>query len=339
MIKNHVRHSDPNLLKAMYSLKSKKTRRISTISCTGLWFKCHTAVFSSNHSQVCEHVKSTQPAIPMTCHFTNVCLINSTVVVYNPDSSPILDLFKDVLLYRDSSTGHTKDRLLGFRIVKDSADIVSNWDTVPAVASEGVAYHNIGHIWGDAIWPTFQILYTFGADKKDFQLVLFQNIQEYMFLYSKISSSISYASSTPKCFANLYAGNDPILGYSHGTPNPQALSHFRDFVMRRMNTLLKTNTTSSNNSSNMQEEEEPSILFLDKNKAVADHKSVVSNIVEAVGAARVAFPLSSISTVSWHGMPLEEQFRIMVNADIVVTLPGSDLMNGLVNCTLQLPLY
>eukprot|EP01035_Chromulina_nebulosa_P030728 gene30728-40862_t len=50
---------------------------------------------------------------------------------------------------------------------------------------------------------------------------------------------------------------------------------------------------------------------------------------EVLEAARITLPLSSIFTASWYGMPLEEQFRIMHNADIVVTLPGSDLMNGL----------
>ena len=286
----------------------------STIACTGLSLDCHTD--EKDHKPRCTYKQATNPATPITCHLTNVCLEKNTILVYNPNKTPALDAFNNVKLHLDAMTpeGH-----LDFRIISDVIDSTTmTWSTIPAVASLGSSFYNIGHVWGDAIWPAFQILNTFGADKYDFQYIFFKDVEVHKALYELVSNNpILESTNIRKCYSHLYAGNDMSFSYSYGNPNPQALMNFRDFVLRKMKIPL------------MRASDEPSILFIKKHIEFADSKSFIKNFDEVVHSTRIKFPSSIVTTASWYGMPYEQQFQIMMNADIVVTLPGSDLMNGL----------
>ena len=70
-----------------------------------------------------------------------------------------------------------------------------------------------------------------------------------------------------------------------------------------------------------------SILFLDKNEKVSMHNCKLHEINKIIKLVQEKHGNYNVKKINWNGMNIGDQIKEMVMADIVVSLPGSDLMN------------
>jgi len=71
------------------------------------------------------------------------------------------------------------------------------------------------------------------------------------------------------------------------------------------------------------------ILFLEKNLSLAEHHAYWANQKQIIQDLKAARPRWIITSVQWPGMSIPEQLRVIQATDVIVTLPGSDVVNGL----------
>ena len=70
-----------------------------------------------------------------------------------------------------------------------------------------------------------------------------------------------------------------------------------------------------------------SILFLDKDEKVSEHKCKlyeIDKIIKLIQKKHINF---NVKKINWNGMNIGDQIDEMAMTDIVISLPGSDLMN------------
>lgn len=179
---------------------------------------------------------------------------------------------------------------------------------------------NHGHVMGDEIWPVFQMLHTFEAERDPFQLV---------YIGSEVNhggSKIYYEISSPEfppisnigthCFSHVFFGCAGT-SYSEGLPFGRALKEYRDFLWHRSNITAPPLRRL------------PRILVILKNLTAASTNSAIINLPEAIQKIRSDYPHLTVTSLSWQGMAFKEQVRVMTEHDIVFSLPGNDLMNSL----------
>jgi len=179
---------------------------------------------------------------------------------------------------------------------------------------------NHGHVMGDEIWPTFQLLHTFEAEKDPFQLVFIGSPINHG--GSKIYYEISSQDFPPisnigtHCFSHVFFGAAGT-SYSEGLPFGRAMKEYRDFLWRQSNITAPPLRRL------------PRILIILKNLTSASTNSAIINLSEAVQAVRSEYPHLTVTSLSWQGMAFRDQVRTMTEHDIVFSLPGNDLMNSL----------
>lgn len=195
-------------------------------------------------------------------------------------------------------------------------------------------YHlqNIGHLLGDDIWAIFSALYDHNLQSilaSDIWMILPGEFEEEVKRRSIISQHYRLVSTNPILFLRGQTTNHIVyeklltgwdgygysMGYIHKTfPNPEKVAAFR----RRALILLDLKESELQGRCN--------VLFLEKNVQIAHHKYSISNIDELMKALR-ATTACTIEKVSWHGMSLRDQIAKIHDKSIVISLPGSDMMN------------
>jgi len=70
------------------------------------------------------------------------------------------------------------------------------------------------------------------------------------------------------------------------------------------------------------------ITFINKNESSALHQYVWGNLADVVSLARSEFSKFRVRVVSWSNMPLQEQVRTVYESKVLISLPGSDVMNA-----------
>lgn len=189
---------------------------------------------------------------------------------------------------------------------------------------------NIGHVLGDDIWAIYSLLYDFHLHNTPTDNVWiivpirFQNefwktpiIRE---LYGVLTSnSVLFVDETKESeviYERMIMGWSGY-GYVAQTGhfiNLNLLMSFRQRFLRHVGLNDKQRGKICN------------VLFIEKNMTASEHKYSINNTKELMDHLRKKTKCS-IEAASWYGMPLREQILKIYSKDIVVGLPGSDIMN------------
>lgn len=147
------------------------------------------------------------------------------------------------------------------------------------------------------------------------------------------------AESQVHCFETLLAGQTHT-GYAAGFSNcPELKDQLKDhrafdcraeylpefkalFRAFRANAMLQFNVTEA------PQPHPPRIVFLHKDTSAAEHKFVISNMDECLRETARRFPDAVVEQAMWTTKSLKQQVELMSRADVVVSVPGSDVITG-----------
>ena len=315
----------------------------SLFSCTGATINC-------TAGQDCSVRWPVNPVDPSTCKFESACisLQESTDGIL----APVLEIYDDTVFARafdgeklnsdPMSQSHNEGpaessggaavvtiRVKPYAQMGDRAFMNAN-----AVVVLNSNNRNIGHILGDIIWPAFQMIHSVNeADtRNEFHFVMgtknvagggFVNMADHKFIIKYIESfSRLKAFSLQKkqiCFNSVFAGSN-LLGYATGRTNPSVLGAFKKYLFRQ-NGYSEVPQLSTR--------EDPSILFIEKTPHGGAHKSWIANSDQLKSAVIKFFPKCVFKSVVIDRIKLRDQIQIMLDADIVISLPGASVMNSI----------
>ena len=282
----------------------------SYIECVGAWLQCQTVdrIFK------CVVEYAVNPRQATICHIKHGCLNQSTINVFGQNAQ--IQAFNNVMI-----STFSMDYLAPVKIVVQTENQnQSNFSGV-AVLIHRTWNMNVGHVWGDEIWPMFQMLHYFDASSKSFEIITNGHTGGPEYVYDFVSSKpVKRMDSTRRCFEDIYVGSN-MLSYSEGTPHGKMLQDFRGFVLSKMNR--------SGLDLNSKSRQEPTITFVAKDAKIAVVKSYIQNIKEVMSALEFRFVNSLVRNVTWNGMQLSKQLEIIMSTDILISLPGTDTLNAL----------
>ena len=196
--------------------------------------------------------------------------------------------------------------------------------------------HNIGHVLGDDIWAYFSLLYDLNlqfVSRKDVWIIISKSLEDTINKKSIIQQHYQLISANPiiyydnnldnkhknVIYQNLIVG---WAGYGYVVTNkygkslqPEKIAAFRLRVVSSFGLSDKINSSSTCN-----------VLFIEKALGVAEHKYSISNVDELIQTLRENSSCK-IEKASWHGMTLKDQITKIYDKNIVIGLPGSDIMN------------
>ena len=211
-----------------------------------------------------------------------------------------------------------------------------------AAFSEGNLYHAgvhiykepyyidaIGHVLGDDIFTMFSLMYDFNIhmlSPDNTTVILPRNVQGAVQSRAILRDHYNLISTRPIVFVD--GGSSDVYeymlvgwagySYSFGSRIPPTEHKVGEFRRRAM-TLFHLN-------------EIPqyvcSVLLIIKDMLSAEHKYGLSNADELVDAVR-GNTHCSIEKVTWSGMTLASQVAAIYDKAVVVSLPGTDIMNCL----------
>jgi hypothetical protein len=322
----------------------------SNIICMGAWSNCTTI----DGELSCRFRNSVSPFQSTVCHVTNACISNGELELF--DDSPMSKSFHNEEIPMSPFTTSLKKNNNGnIKIqVRRPSEIPNNssgiFRYITGVLIENVDNKNVGHVYGDELWPVFQMLhrYRFNWKKNHFQLILRKNQEKYKPKVHDLASDykpisiqnegyngISNSNSNEKqklCFNNLYVGSNS-MSYSEGSPEPNALSSFRNFLLykakKKWNIGIGSSSSSNDDDEGYSPRSEPNILFVMKDIEHSAHPTKITNFNDAIIQLKKVYPLNNIKLLKWHGKSQKEQIDIMQNTDILYSQPGSDVMTAL----------
>ena len=191
---------------------------------------------------------------------------------------------------------------------------------------------NVGHILGDDVFAIFSSLYTWGLHRVNADKVYIvipdrggdhrktakskTIIGE---LYQIITrNSLVFASfDKEERYERLLVGwNDLTYGFNRNVLSIPMMQSFRMRALKTFELHEPVNGTTCR------------VLFAIKDTNVADHKFSIGNVDELKSAVALNTNCS-VSTVCWQGLGMRAQLEFIYMATIVVSLPGSDIMNNI----------
>lgn len=121
-----------------------------------------------------------------------------------------------------------------------------------------------------------------------------------------------------KCYKRLYVGSTH-LSYSEGNQDARAIWSFRNWLFTKFGFDPKTIETRRH----------PTVNILLKHVEKGNSNCKIGNIDEIQAFLAKEYPDVMVITTSWMGMPIVQQIETMQQSDIVISHPGSDIMNAL----------
>jgi len=228
-----------------------------------------------------------------------------------------------------------------FRLMNSSYDEFDNVQKGLHVLHQGYYEPNFGHVLGDDIWGIWQGLYLFNLLDSN-ATVLHDSQGPLAFhpstkLYKLLPVSLKrYQPNDYICYEKLMMGwtkfgyalqsyddyCDPKNNYSDTITSRypwqgnfvEMMRTFREYTYNRMD-IDRSKPRSQ-------------ITFLDKEVGASDHPLTWKNINESIDAVRKAYPSIPVRKVSWYKMPMKLQVQIIHDTKILISLPGSDVMNA-----------
>jgi hypothetical protein len=319
-----------HLLKIVHSGNGEESK----ITCAGISLECHTT-----GSQAKCHVDwPVAPLHPITCMIENACITDPKTITLYSDST-LHAAFDGKQLSTESFNEDREHGLLRapmkFEIKPLSEQPSEGYDPIAGVISGYTKNNNPGHIWGDIIWPVFRMMYAFSAEKVDFQILLrMPNIDfssKGKGLFKKFVSAVTgrdyvqmnydrgnSSDFKEKCYKRLFVGSS-YLGYSEGNQDARSIWEFRNFLFYRMGFDPST----------IPKRTHPTVNILLKQVTAHNSNCKLGNVAEIQEYFAKVYPNVTVITTSWQDMPLLEQIETMQRSDIVISHPGSDVMNAI----------
>ena len=318
------------------------------IDCVGVWNNCTS--FINNGDWKCQVKLARNPFQSTTCHLQNVCALGNVLEIYS--DNPLVKAFDGMEVptspftvyveQGDATNVHISVRPLN-QLLDDKVMVVNS--SFSAVLLNPVQNKNVGHIYGDEIWPAFQMLsrYNYDFDHRPLQIVLMDYLRPPIEkkkeeIHSVFSDLATFhlrkdgKESARRCFSSLYVGSN-AMSYSESSPDAATLDAYRHFLLKRSFKLWNSQTSKDliehHGFRPTADRVEPNILVLEKDSVHAQHPTLVLNYDELTSALRSKFPVHNITRVVWHGKTQREQIRIAQESDIFFSFPGSDVMNAL----------
>lgn len=318
----------------------------SSINCIGTWNNCTSSEIGE---WKCRVETANRPFQSTTCQIQNVCVQGNVLKLYSDNT--LTNAFDGMEIPTSAfAKGDVKgDPANVHMVVKPNSEMPTDKSvfnsSFSAVLINPVQNKNIGHIYGDEMWPVFQMLYRYNFDFESIQLQLvLLDYQHHAVELKKRAIHAIFSELTPhylrvegkespeRCFSSLYVGSN-ALSYSESAPDPAVLDAFRNFLLHRSAKMWKTPTSKSLQSNNgfrpKADRAEPSILVLEKDVAHAQHPTLVVNYNALIEALRSRFPTNRVTTAIWYGKSQQEQIAIAQDSDIFFSFPGSDVMNAI----------
>jgi len=195
---------------------------------------------------------------------------------------------------------------------------------------------NAGHVLGDEVFAIWQALSVFNLQNKDINIITNNydiHIQQYKCLTKNKLFSFEEFKNKYFKFENLIVGmsrNGYALGFTNLKNDSRLLKNRASYLPDFTNTVNKfrehtfkifdINNTNINNKIK-------TILILDKDEKVADHKCKLYEINNIINFLKEKYNNYNIKKICWNGMSIKDQVNEIAFADIIISLPGSDLMN------------
>ena len=180
---------------------------------------------------------------------------------------------------------------------------------------------NAGHVLGDEVYAVWRTLTAFGLQNSNFNIIT-NNKGNHLKQYKCITNNKLYHFKDFKnkevLFETLIFGMSRN-GYSNCYSNVSYLPPITE--------TFESFRTHTYKLFNIKEDKNRSIIILDKNAATSDHKCKLYDIDMIIELLKDKYTSHNIKKINWYGMKMEDQVKEMSLADIVISLPGSDLMN------------
>jgi hypothetical protein len=231
------------------------------------------------------------------------------------------------------------EHLLKFDRVKN---ISQKWTFLPGTWALIFMYtaSNAGHVLGDEVWPAWRMLATWGLEYDASNLnvvtdILTPSLNQYAALTRRAvidGKTLRAKYGDVVCFDLLLVGPS-YLGYAlglehHKSPDPlRAWPVTQDPTFAKTFLKFRTHALDLLNIPATWSEVSPLILVLEKGSIHA-HSHIISNIPEILSRVQNSFPTAKVLGVNWQGMPMKSQVEMMSAANVVLSLPGSDIMNS-----------
>ena len=124
----------------------------SSVDCVGAWTNCST---TSHEILTCKLHFPQKPYQSTICHMRMACLVGGAIELYG-DSPHTLAFDNEELPISPFATTVEKGSKwnVRFQVRTSFASKGNKFDPVPGVLIENVHNRNIGHVYGDEIWPS-----------------------------------------------------------------------------------------------------------------------------------------------------------------------------------------
>lgn len=247
------------------------------------------------------------------CLFENVIvLFDNNIQLYTNDNphNPLMFNSNNKIIYLNNNEDDVFDY-----IIQDCSVIVSTYVS-----------NNAGHVLGDEVYPVFHALNLLKLNLEESKLnIITDNYYKFTYQFNllNINSIIQIKNLFRKKikFKKLILGIEG-LGYSSKF-HPKYSLNFR----YNINKIQEYCAIKYNYDTNIKKNK---IIFIDKDINTSEHKSVLFNTDELVNYTKAKLDNKyEVIKVSWKNLNLISQLTLMNSTAIVVSLPGSDLMNCL----------
>tara|TARA_B100001027_G_C16261969_1_gene329954 strand:- start:689 stop:1765 length:1077 start_codon:yes stop_codon:yes gene_type:complete len=193
----------------------------------------------------------------------------------------------------------------------------------------GYVVNNAGHVLGDEVYAAWQALSVFNLEKNNCNIITDNNgphIKQYNCLTKNNIYHVSHFKNKKVSFENLIIGMSRN-GYamvhnlnkraSYLPPFIETFEAFRQHTYKILD--INENSDSFKN-------HKRNILILNKGKNSL-HKCFLYEIDKIQETLKKRYQSHNVKKINWIGMNMREQVKEMAIADIIISLPGSDLMN------------
>lgn len=199
---------------------------------------------------------------------------------------------------------------------------------------------NAGHVLGDEVFAVWQALCVFGLQNESVNIIT-SNCFKHKQLYKCLTNNKLFSRNDFKkevSFEKLIVGmsrNGYARGHQLGPyifPNWRTLSSRASYLPQFKEVFESFRQHSYklvgiDEASVTFQQNKRSILFLDKCKFNSEHKTLLHDIDTLIELTRKQHNTHNVKKIKWAGMDISEQIKEMAIADVVVSLPGADLMN------------
>mmetsp|Transcript_21741 Transcript_21741/g.36372 ORF Transcript_21741/g.36372 Transcript_21741/m.36372 type:complete len:440 (+) Transcript_21741:68-1387(+) len=316
----------------------QKAHKESRVSCTGLSILCTT---ENRREQCTIKPHDAHPYHTKTCLLEKVCVTNKVIELYS--NSLYVHAFNKYALSIDplgeDKSAHRKHSIIHVHPLENQGSNgelhEEQYDPIVTVQMDFLDNINPGHIWGDTIWPVFRMLYEFSLETQPFQMWLYIGTGGFEPTYQKLNKNIfdvfkpqkvievfeDHLPTNPatQCYEKLLVGSAG-MSYSEGATPTRTFQDYRQFVMKKLGYRpeeMKLPRT------------KPRISILMKELIPGHSMCRINNVKEIEMMIAQKFPGVMVNQYNWMNMALLQQVAHMQNTDIVISHPGSDIMNAM----------